>query len=43
VALREICDLVRGQISLKKWLTMETLLLLLLGIDVIGGGVVLMM
>jgi hypothetical protein len=43
VALREICDLVRGQISLKKWLTMETLLLLLLGIDVIGGGAVLMM
>jgi hypothetical protein len=43
VALREICDLVGGQISVKKWLMTETLLLLLLGIDVIGGGTVLMM
>jgi hypothetical protein len=33
VALWVICISVGGQISTKKWLMMETLLLLLLGID----------
>jgi hypothetical protein len=35
MALCIIYNLVEGQISLKKWLTTETLLLLLLGIDMV--------